>query len=94
MSKLDEAVARALSLPIKGDWVEVSPNKWAPLHGWVDKHEILADLIDMYKICIVWHPDAWSAVVFEDRGSGWCTDEDRDVAALMAFCKHKGVAYE
>lgn len=106
MSKLDEAVARACGYEIhEGKMVNCeAAYQWQPVNGWVDRNGIVEKIIDTYHVSTRYlpeldvgsknFPESWTASVCTDGVPGWVTHKDRRTAVLMAFCKHKGVAYE
>lgn len=103
MSKLDVAAAEALGrLMVDGRWVYRGAGKCVPVEGWVDRYEIGLMLREQYLSAYTYTYDnearAW-IVGFDlgpqcPRPAAEATHADMNTAALMAFCKHKGVAYE
>lgn len=92
MSKLAIAVAKAMGrTTFAGKLVSgVGEDQWSHLAGWLERERIAEKLIDENHIATEWEYGDWMAVC---KGS-IAYDPDRQTAALMAFCKHKGVAYE
>lgn len=98
MSKLEDAVAAALMVDLVA-WsagkvvalTNLGPGiaaKKAP--GWLEKHEVAERLIDANGIATQKIGTSWIAIM----DCAAVSHQDRRTAALMAFCKHKGVAYE
>lgn len=98
MTKLAKAVAQAMGLPVhtnatlagevhQGDWVELSPTSWLRCTFWVRYYTIADRLIDECKIDTSWGNGEWLALC----GNKYAAHPDRKTAALMAFCKWKGL---
>ena len=99
MTKLDKAVAIAMGLRVEEragqDFVEVTPDHMTWLSSWLETYNIADRLMDGH------HKDG-TRIETEYFGRRWCATcegvsaqhQDRKTAALMAFCKFKGVAYE
>lgn len=97
MTKLDKAVSIAMGMELKEEqglwWVKVHPSgltAWAWIDGWTARHGIADKLMDDHKIETEYFGRRWCATC---EGVS-AQHQDRKTAALMAFCKHKGVAYE
>lgn len=97
MSKLDSAIAKALGLQteIRGKrgaetvWVKHKDRVFVPLKGY---GVLIADwIIRSYDIVLIRQPSGeWMG----ECGGCLAYHKWGNRAALMAFCKHKGVAYE
>lgn len=97
MTKLDKAVAVAMGLRTEGrrgiECVELiagNPDSWVWMESWLATYHIADKLIDQHKIETEYFGRRWSATC---EGVS-AQHQDRKTAALMAFCKFKGVAYE
>lgn len=60
------------------------------LEEWIEVEKVADRVIDEYHIQTVWNCVEWMALCVSS--SAFCSD--RKKAALLAFCKFKGVAYE
>lgn len=94
MTKLNKAVAVALGFEVHEsegqEWVETAPGYFTWLMTWPDVHEIADKLMDEHKIETEYFGRRWCATC---EGVS-AQHQDRKTAALMAFCKFKGVSYE
>lgn len=94
MSILERSVADAMELSTKHkdghQWVEYSPDAWCWMEGWTKLHNIADKLMDEHKIETEYFGRRWCATC---EGVS-AQHQDRKTAALMAFCKFKGVSYE
>lgn len=103
MTKLHRSVAVALGLNVKlvdglnvyGWRVEYEKGHWTPVELWIGDLRLAERLIDAYHMDLVWSGGRWAAAIQDKDGKVfWEVHEDRKTAALMAFCRFKGVAYE
>lgn len=94
MTKLDKAVAIAMGLRVEEregiEWIETDPDDWTWLIPWREVHKIADKLMDDHKIETEYFGRRWCATC---EGVS-AQHQDRKTAALMAFCKFKGVSYE
>lgn len=102
MSKLAVAVAKAWGCKVllKGELDKnnnalpcdcvVRSGHYMEVSMWLQEREVAKQLVDAGAAKITWLSDSWTACIGRESAQ----HHDWRKAVYMAFCKHKGMAYE